>query len=343
MIVPASRYAYLNARLSILAARLIPPARLDLAIEQPPSLEPGSPYGTTQESFLADTGGEIVALEDALLMNLWRDFLVITRPLSGVEHEFIVYGIHWFELANLKAIIRGKFAGTPDRDIREQLADLGPFATLPLDDLLGTEDPAELLRRLDDTPYADIARHARRTLEEQQDLFTVDADIGRRYYMGLQRRAREIGMDQRQSVTELTGFVLDRVNLLWLLRYRFAYDLSPAKTYYLLVPSTRLMTADHLQTLVQLSSPEEVQEALPAHMKRWIEGANTITEIDDRLERMTRQVAAAALNDTRYPLARAYAYLLMRQIEMRQILAIVKGRRLRFSPELIRAAARTAN
>jgi V/A-type H+-transporting ATPase subunit C len=343
VIVSASRYAYLNARLSTLAARLIPPERLDLAIEQPPRLEPGSEYGTTQESFLADTGDQIATLEQDLLMNLWRDFLIITRPLSGVEHDFIVYGIHWFELANLKAVIRGKFSGTPDRDIREQLAGLGPFATLSLDELLRTEDPTELLRRLDDTPYADIARHARRTLEEQQDLFTVDADIGRRYYMGLQRRAREIAMDQRQAVMALTGFVLDRVNLLWLLRYRFAYNLSPAKTYYLLVPSTYRLTADNLQTLVQLSSLEEVLDALPAVMKQWIEGANTITEIEDTLEKKARQVGASALNDTRYPVARAYAYLVVREIEMRQILAIVKGRRLHFSPDLIRAAARTAS
>ncbi len=335
----ASRYAYLNARLSTLAARLILPERLDLAIEQPPPLEE---HGTTRESFLAETVDEIATLERDLLMNIWQDFLIITRTLSGVEHDFIVYGIHWFELANLKAIIRGKFSGVPERDIREQLAELGPFATLPLDELLRTEDPAELLRRLDDTPYADIARHARRTLEEQQDLFTVDADIGRRYYMGLQRRAREIAMDQRQAVVALVGFVLDRVNLIWLLRYRFAYDLSPAKTYYLLVPSTRRLTADHLQMLVQLTSLQEVLDALPEIIKQWIEGADTITEVEDILEKKTRQVSALALNDTRYPLARAYAYLVVREIEMRQILAIAKGRRLGFAADLIRTAARTA-
>lgn len=341
--MPASRYAYLNTRLSTLAARLISADELDLAIDQPPASQAESGRDNVHERFLADTGSDIKTIEQELLTNLWNDLLVFTRALTGIEHEFIVYAIRWFELANLKAIIRGKFAGTPEREIRDHLAELGPFATVAVDELLRTEDAAELLRRLDDTPYADIARHARRTLEEQQDLFTVDADLGRRYYMGLQRRAREIGMDQRQPVMALVGFILDRVNLLWLLRYRFSYDLSPAKTYYLLVPSTRLLTADHLQSLVRLASLEEVLDELPAVFKSWIEGARTITEVEDALERKTREACASAIADTRYPLARAYAYLVAREIEIRQILAIVKGRRLGFAPDLIRAAARTAS
>ena len=330
---------YLNARISMLAERLLPRTRLESWIDQPAEEGAGETDLLELGIQLDELGPEAVSIEQALLSKLLKDVLIVTRPLTGSERDFLVYSLRWFELANLKVVIRGKLSGLDDQEIREQLLNIAPFNTLPTEELLHTEDPAEMLRRLEDTPYADLARQARRAYDEQKDLFSVELAIDRRFFVDLQKRARAVGEDQRQAVLYLSGCTLDRFNLVWLLRYRFSYELSPAETYYLLIPAGHRLSARSLENLCQLGSLEEVLDALPPRLTDTLSGATSITIVENRLEVQARKVAERFLQDYRHVIARAFAYILLREMEMRQIIAIVKGKRLGFDPALIRFAA----
>ncbi len=334
-----ARYAYLNTRVSMLATRLIPLASLEALIEQAPGEFGGANLPENMEEVLRDTSADYAVLEQGLLTTLLGDFIIVTRPVLGPERDFLEYLIHWFELTNLKAIIRGKFSGLSDEVIREQLVSIGPFTTLPVNELLHTEDPAEMLRHLESTPYSGIARQARKVYEEKQDLFALDATLDRRFFLGLHKRSLAVDKHERPAVLDVTGCLLDRFNLLWLLRYRFSYALSPAETYYLLIPAGHYLSTEHLLALAQLSSLQEVLENLPGKIKNTLEGSTTVTEVENRLEKRTFDIAGRYLKNTRYVIARAFAYLLLREMEMRRLLAIIKGRRLKFAPELVRFAA----
>jgi V/A-type H+-transporting ATPase subunit C len=329
---------YLNARISMLASRLIPLDRLAAWVDQPAGETRTETDLLELGIELDEIGGDSVDIEQALLSRLLEDVLIITRPLTGPERDFLVYGMHWFELANLKVLIRGKFSGRPEAEIRGQLLNIDPFTTLPTEELLHTEDPAEMLRGLEATPYADLARQARRAFEEHKDLFSLELAIDRRFFIDLQKRARAVDQSQRQAVMYLTGCTLDRFNLVWLLRYRFSYNLSPAETFYLLIPSGHRLDTARLEALSQLGSLEEVLDALPERLKETLSGAASITEVENRLEAQARLLLQGFVQDFRHPIARAFAYILLREIELRYVVAIIKGKRLGFAPTLIRFA-----
>jgi V/A-type H+-transporting ATPase subunit C len=335
--VGGARYAYLNTRVSILAGRLTPPDRFRTLIEQG-AADPSEWGEVTQ--FLEPNGPDPTRLEQLRLNSLWHDFQVLARAAQPRERALLVYGVHWFELMNLKALIRGKLSGLPEKVIREQILDVGPFAYLPVDELLRTEDPAEMLRRLEDTVYADIARQARQVYEEHKDLFSVDATIDRRYFAELQARARNIGGAEQHAVLDLVGRVLDRFNLTWLLRYRFSYNLPPAEAYYLLAPPGRLLGSERLLALAQMGSLEEILTAVPAELKETLAGVTSISEADNRLDEMMVAAAMRAVKDAIHPVARAFAYVIVRDAEMRRLLAIVKGLRMGLPTDLIRFAAK---
>ena len=320
--------AYLNTRLSILASRLLPRREIDSLLE-------------TGADEPAESGPERSA-EQVQLTALLEDLRVVVRPLFGADRELLVHAVHLFELANLKTIIRGKLAGLERAAIEAQLLDLGAFATLPVGELLNTEDAAEALRRLEATSYHDIARQARRAFEEGSEMFAVDAAIDRHYMVGLRRRVESASRPERRAVAAIVGVWMDHTNLVWLLRYRFSYDFSPAATYYQLVPGRGLLTGERLRTLARLPELIDVIDALPNVLRRWVAGAGTIAATEDRLERRLEAVSDAALRKERHPVARAFAYFLRRDIEMRRMVAVIKGRRLGIDPALIRVAAHAA-
>jgi V/A-type H+-transporting ATPase subunit C len=324
-----AHHAYLNARISIYAARLLGPEQIDALIDRPYRADDLRP--DTAAQYAGDLDQHNVAV-------LLDELAVLIRPLSGAPRDLLDYWAHRFELSNLKTLIRGKMTNQPQQAIESQLLDMGAFTSLPIAGLLQSDTPAELLRRLEQTPYAEIARQARHLLEQGEALFALDAALDRRYFAGLARRGRAIGGDSSQLLRAIVGSIVDRVNLVWLLRYRYAYDLPPAQAYYLLIPASHRLPPSQLQQLAQCASFEDAIASLSAPFDRMLAGARNTTEVTLKLEHETWRIAAHTLRRSSFNVARALAYLVLRERDLRRMRAIVRGRNMRMEPPAIRAA-----
>jgi V/A-type H+/Na+-transporting ATPase subunit C len=328
----AAEYAYLNGRVSLLAGRLLKPGQLDALIEESgaadPSRQPAA--GGLINQYAGDLDQSNVTL-------LLRDLAVLIRPLSGAPRDLLNYWAHRFELNNLKVLIRGKMAGQPQAAIEAQLLDMGRFTTLPVSDLLQCDTSAELLRRLEQTPYAEIARQAHHLLEQGEALFALDAAIDRRYFAGLWRRGASGGATE-PHLRAIVGSIIDRVNLVWLLRYRYAYNLPPGQAYYLLVPASHRISSAHLQQISQQPTFADAIASLPEPFAALLAGAPTTTEVTLRLERETWRMATHALNHSAFNVARALGYMVLRERDLRRLRAIVRGHDMGMNSAMIRTA-----
>ena len=85
--------------------------------------------------------------------------------------------------------------------------------------------------------------------------------------------------------------LIDRLNLVWLLRYRFNYNLPPAQVYFLLVASRYTLSSAQLRKLAALGSQEEVLSALPESLRGLLAEVNGIPEVFARMEHHTVDIA----------------------------------------------------
>lgn len=330
-----ARYAYLNARVSLLAERLLGLGETQALIDGhavPPGAIPAELSEDAIGTRLTDD------LDQQHISVLLRELAILIRPLFGAARDLLSYWAHRFELGNLKVIIRGKMAGQSQLAIQQDLLDMGSLARLPTTELLQTDSLEELLRRLDQTAYAGIADQARQLLERGEALFALDAAIDRRYFAGLARRGKEPGSGASRLLRAIIGSVIDRVNIVWLLRYRFAYNLPPAQAYYLLIPAGYRLNARQLQQLAQRASFEEVIANLPEPFAQLLAGTRNNTEATLRLEFETWRIASDVLYHSSFNVARALAYIVLRERDLRRWRAIVRGRNLPVAPDVIRAA-----
>lgn len=329
----AAQYAYLNGRVSLLAGRLLKPGQLDALIAEGTPGEPSPhPQGTP---LIAQYAGDLDQNNVTLLL---RDLAVLIRPVSGAGRDLLNYWAHRFELNNLKVLIRGKMARQPQHLIEAQLLDMGHFTTLPVAELLQCDTSAELLRRLEQTPYAEIARQAHHLLDQGEALFALDAALDRRYFAGLWRRGAVDDGASGAHLRAIVGSVIDRVNLVWLLRYRYAYNLPPAQAYYLLVPASHRISGPQLQQLSQQPSFADAIGGLPEPFATMLAGASNTTEVTLRLERETWRIAAHALNHSTFNVARALGYMVLRERDLRRLRAIVRAHDMGVGSDMIRTA-----
>jgi V/A-type H+-transporting ATPase subunit C len=266
-----------------------------------------------------------MALDRAWLWALLADYTVLVRSLGGAARSFLHYWAHRCELGNLKAIVRGKLAGQAADHIRTALVDIGPFATLKLEPLLTADDMPELLRRLEHTPYAELARPARRIFEQRGDAFLLDATLDWRFYEGLLRRLQALRGEDRRWLDFLAEALLDQVNLSWLLRYRFNYQLPPAEAYYLLIPTPFGLSPEVLRKLAQQPDLATTLAALPAPLALLLAGVDSLYAVQQRLNAEVVRRARWVLRHTHFNLGRAWAYLWLREQELRRLAMILKG------------------
>ena len=329
--------AYLHTRVSLMAARLLSTeARRRLRDADPEALP--ALFAAAGAAALLTAETSETSLEQHRLALLLAEILILCRALGGHSRAFLLYWTHLFELINLKAILRRRLAGEEPATIRRSLLDMGPFAALPVDDLLATDSAAEMLRRLERTPFGEIAGQARRLAAAPGDFFPIEAALDRRFYAGLVAHAGEVQCSDRQGFLALVGALVDGINLVWLLRYRFAYAVPPAETYYLLIDSPFRLSGERLRKLAALPTAAALLDELPAPLKHVVAGAATAEQVHLLLAGQLTAVADQALRRSPSAFVRAFAYLLRRESDLRLLAGVLQAVRLCLPRELLHAA-----
>lgn len=333
----ASKQAYLSTRVSVMATRLLDPDQIgDLAQMQLPEL--AEHYALPE--LLDDSSPRVKsrAIEQTFLRVLLGELAILARPMSASERAVVHAWVRKYALFNLKTLIRGRLHDQDPKEIRENLFDLPPNLRLTSHDLFRSENVLEMLRQLEDGPHSLVARQAREIYEQRREPFALEAAIDQRYYAELLRQLMQFQGADHQPLQHLIGADLDRINLLWLLRYRFSYQLSPSEAFYQLVPSPRLMHRERLLALVNIESFERTLEALPAPLDAMMAGSANVIEVQRRMGRYLAREARAILRRSPSAVARALAYLMLRETDLFLLFSLIQGRLLGLSSEVVEVA-----
>lgn len=319
--------AYLDTRVTLFSGRLWEGQALSGLVETPAAEMAGTlgEHGLPQLAAGFDSLDNR-SLEQRIIAQMLDETTVLIRPLSGAERDFMTYWTERFEVSNVKTLLRGKMMGDRPAALLNRLTPMGSFGRLDIQALAHAEDVAELLRRLEAGPYADIVRNARRAFEENHNPFILDAALDRSYYEGLARLAQPLEMVAGTSFRSLMGALIDRINLVWLLRYRFNYKLPPAQVYFLLVSSHYTLPSWRLRELAGLPGTDDVLAALPETLRKQIRDAKDIPGVFSAMERAAARNARRMLRPGKPAITRAFAYLLLRERDLRALRAVLRGR-----------------
>ncbi len=337
--MPRSAHAYLNTRVSLFTSQLWPAEALNKLLDQPPE--------TVRDALKAHGLGflapghyttDTLSLETQITIKLLDEARILLRPLQGAERQFLLHWLERFELSNIKTLIRAKLVQEKAATITPRLVNLGPFARLDLTSLVHAEDVDELLRRLETSPYGLIARNVRLAFEQSRDPFMLDARLDRTYYESLAQQARALESEVGKSLQTLMAGLIDPINLVWLLRFRFNYNLPPAQVYYLLPGKGYRLPDTVLQKLVALDSLEAVLQALPPALKGITGTVRDIPEVFMRLQQAAAITARKVVGSQNHALTRCFAYLILREHDLRRARAVSRGYYLGLSTNNMRAA-----
>lgn len=340
-----AEHAYLNTRVSVMASQLFEPSAI-------PNLSRLSLSALAERFGLnavlddqQSTRARSRAVEQSLIQVLLAELLILVRPMSAAERSLVLDWGQKYALFNLKTLIRGKLYNLDQQEINDNLYELPAQMRLTEEvraELFRAENVLELLRQLEAGPHRTLARQAREIYEQQREPFALEAAIDQRYYAGLLRQVMAFSDHHLDPLKRLIGAELDRINLMWLLRFRFSYQLSASETFYHLVPSMRLLTRDRLLHLVNVETFDGVVATLPPPLDRLLTGSRNIVDVQRRVGSYAAQEAHWVLNRTQSAVARALAYLMLRERDLLLLFALVQGHLLNLPTAAIEIAVELA-
>lgn len=332
------REPYLNTRVSAMTERLIAPDEVTTLCGLSLS-ELAQRFGL--ERLLEephDRRAKSRSVKQALINTLLNELRILIRPMPAEEAGLVLAWGRKYALFNLKTLLRGKLYELDPAEIRANLYELPEHVRLPQQELFQAEGVLELLRTLEQGPYSLIAKQGREVFERKRDPFALEAALDQRYYAEMARRLPQVHSSNQDDLKQLLGAVLDRVGLLWLLRFRFSYGLSPSETFYQLVPSVRLLHRDRLLALVNLDSLEAILAALPEPLQTTLAGSQTLIEVQQRLGGYVTAEARRILANGHSGVARALAYLILREHGVLMLFSLIQGQLLGLPRELVEIA-----
>ena len=325
--------SYLNTRISTMTPRLQPTAWFQqIAQADTVKIEEILLQLTLRDDLQSE---EQVDPEDLMLQTFLAEFRILLRPMVGLARRMLLQWIRRVELRNLKTILHGALLHKPLEELRSGMLRIGDLETLPFKELLQADDILEMLRILDKTGYASMARQARHLFEEHNDPFFVNASIDQRYFNDLVVSFGWMSDSDKSWLHKLFGPVIDRHNLIWLMRFRFTYGLKPAETWYLLSPGGYRLPSSKLYNLVNLDSQERVLEQLPPALKDIIGDTRNLFDIELILENANEVHTWNILKKQESVMTRTLAWLILREKQLLRTRGILKGKQLSLGSDLV--------
>lgn len=349
MLKPAvAKLAYVQTLVSLYSACLLTPDEIDQLVS--------GGCSTEESQILSKAGlGHLVPerlkdgtclydgekIDSLFLSEFINQSIRIARAFSGTEHELLIYWLRQIEISNIKTILRGKAMHRSNQLIEAELFDMGPYTSLPLDDLLQTEDVAEVLRHLEQTCYASLAHYTLQQYEQHNDIFSLETSVDQQFFIGLMRRFTMLKKSDQLQLHPLIGRVIDQMNLIRLLRYRVNYGLSPSHTYFLLSSGGYCLKRQELLNLAKLNDLEPLINELPAMLSRKVHirlngYKQSIQIVNSVMEREVIDFAHAYLTTNSFTLTSVFAFLIIRRQQLSLLHAVLKGRHMRQDEQTIR-------
>jgi ATP synthase A1 C subunit len=334
-------FPYVNARVRAMRSRLLTPAQIDDLVAIP-SLAgflqalSATPYSTDlQEAGVRYEG--VRAVDAALARDLQRTTRSILQFAEGPVQQLIRILLLRWDLANLRAIIRGGHAGRPAEEILDAVVPAGTLSEVALKEMAGHPDLSALVGTLEALghPFAAPLAEGIAEYAKTNDLLVVELRMDRAYADSVLRQTK--GRGDARVLREMLTAEIDAANIKTALKLASAGGLSKEHRLRFFVPGGRLATE---KTFLALSSD---QTQAPAWMHLRVQGfpikelPRDLVAFERDLDlRLAQTMAARYIGGDPLGLDIVIGYLAMKSAEVANLRLIARGKFLGLAAEALR-------
>lgn len=330
----AVKYAYIVARVRGMKGKLIPkemyPKFLNMDIPEITRFIGESEYKKEVDELGKKYKGTDL-FEHALNLNLALTYRKLIEVSQDEANYIITEYLRYWDIWNIKTILRGKFSGASEDDILEDVVSAGQLRYRDLLEIIKIGTIEGVIAALSKTPYYPAISSYKGVLAD------IENNLDKLYYASL-IKAGESSKDQ--FFLKFLRTEIDLKNLKILFRMKRA-GMEREEIIKLLIPGGIELNETQLGKLASLPFPEFVRAL--EEFSYWKAIADISGELTSLINIETRLDKYGLLNITRisyyYPLSilPVLDYIVSKKMEVDNLRIIVRGKESKLPEEIIKA------
>ena len=329
-----SGYAATNSRVRVMYSTLLSEPEYDRLYESPDldslvvSLKQTAYAPYLERIKDTDINARRVAFH--LRERLAETYLSLIHTAPENARSLLAQRYRYFEVDNLKAVLRGIVTGASWDRVRFVLFPYGPSTVLPVQEMLeagGVTAAVELLRN---TPYYETLSYALKRFSAEQNIFPLEVALDLSYWRALWKEMNRLSGDDRAHALRIIGSLVDMNNLMWAIRYRVYHHLSEEEVinytlsfgYHSKDEDVRAIAtgADIAQVL------KRVYPNLP-DVDSLLQDAHTgLPKLEVELQRQVVEKCQNAFVGNPFQIGIPLAYLMLNELEIQDLVVLLEAK-----------------
>jgi V/A-type H+-transporting ATPase subunit C len=335
-------FAYINARVRAMRSRLLEAGRMEELLGTPSfgaflQALGATPYGLALQEALARRSG-IQAVDEALARNFSATTQKIRSFGDGKSKALIETLLLRWDLANVRAVLRGKHTGRSEQEIMASVMPAGLLTEVALRELARQPDIPAVAGTLEalEHPFALPVAEGLRDYLQDQDLLALEMHVERYYAEHVLAVARGGGHNET-VLRELVQAEIDSLNVKTAVKLvRLEEPLPAADRRRFFVPGGAIVTDDIFLLLSEPETAPQGWRALGAHGFPLDAPQGDLTEFEKTLDLLlTRGTARLYLGDP-LGIEIVVGYLALKYNEVVNLRLIARSKQLGIPRDLVR-------
>lgn len=153
-------------------------------------------------------------------------FNSVIQMTPGAARPLLVQLFRYYEIGNLKAVLRGIVTGAEWDRIEAVLYPLGERTVFTPQGMLESGNVAAAVELLRGTSYYETLSFAMRRYNAEQSLFPIEVALDLAYWRGLWQESVQLAGQDREQALRVVGSLVDMNNVMWAIRYRVFHHVS---------------------------------------------------------------------------------------------------------------------
>jgi len=238
----------------------------------------------------------------------------------------------YFEVENLKAILRGIAINSSLDHIRSVLFPMGSISMIPLQEMVETGNIGAAVDLLANTPYASTLSFAMKRYTAEQSLFPLEVALDLYYWRQLWKDAKQLQSPDQEQALRIVGSLLDMNNLMWAIRYRIRYQLSEEELINYTLPFGHHLHDEDIRAIavgMDISSVvERIYPELSDVASLLNDPRNGLPKLETQLKRQVLKQCMAAFIGNPFHIGIPLAFLLLSDFEIQDLTVLIEAKSL---------------
>ncbi|MCX6059142.1 MAG: V-type ATPase subunit [Chloroflexi bacterium] len=256
-----------------------------------------------------------------------------TRPLLTQLYRY-------FEVENLKAVLRGIVTDPTWERVRDVLFPYGSMSVLPLQAMVEAGNVSAAVELLRGTVYEETLSFAMKRYSAEQNLFPLEVALDLNYWRKLWQETKRLPSKDQQQALRVVGSLIDMNNLMWAIRYRVYHELSEEELINYTLPFGYHLRDDDIRSIAAgadiASVVQRVYPGIPDLNILLEEPRSGLPLLELQLKQnLMRQCMAAFVGDP-FHIGIPLAYLVLCELEIQDMTVLLEAMFSRVSEEKYR-------